>query len=104
RLEQAGRAAPMMAAALSTHIARPQQIVVVGGRGHLWHAVTRRYLPFATVLAPTAAEQRAFAPRLPLIADMQVVSGSETAYLCENFSCRAPMTSAQELERALTLR
>ena len=53
RLEQLGRAVPMMAAALSTYWAGLQQIVIVGeeGRAELERAVGSRYRPFAIALA-----------------------------------------------------
>src|SRR5207237_5129381 len=49
RLEQIGRAVPMMAAALSTYLTGLQQIVIVGikGREDLERAIEQRYRPFA---------------------------------------------------------
>ena len=53
RLEQVGRAAPMMAAAVSTLLAGVQQIVLVGRdseRRALARVVARKYLPFAITI------------------------------------------------------
>jgi uncharacterized protein YyaL (SSP411 family) len=102
RLEQAGRAVPMMAAALSTYIAGPQQLVIVGeGADALRQAVRRRYLPFACTIAVSAAEQQTLQSILPFVGAMKNLDGMPAAYLCRNFSCRPPVTTVADLERAL---
>jgi hypothetical protein len=99
RLEQVGRAVPMMAAALSAYVAGPQQIVIVGDEGaeELRHAVARRYLPFASMLAPTREQQKALAAVAPLVAAMPPVTGRAAAYVCRNFTCRPPAVTPEEL-------
>jgi uncharacterized protein YyaL (SSP411 family) len=110
RLEQIGRAVPMMAAALSTYTAGVQQIVIVEAEGpevapssstQLVRAVALRHLPFALVLRVNAGQRRALAGRLPLVAAMQPVDGATAVYICRNFACEAPVTSIESLERAL---
>ena len=102
RLEQLGRAVPMMAAALSTYMAGSQQVVVVGeNAGALTRAVATRYLPFAISLRLTAGQQTVLAESLPFLAAMKPVNDAATAYVCRNFSCRAPATSAEDLENEL---
>jgi uncharacterized protein len=119
RLEQMGRAVPMMAAALSTYWAGPQQIVIAGagraggarapggaggdvdGAGALATAVATRYLPFAVSLRLTPEQQGALVSSLPMVAGMKPVNGAAAAYVCRNFACRAPVTSAEELEKEL---
>jgi uncharacterized protein YyaL (SSP411 family) len=110
RLEQMGRAVPMMAAALSTYLAGVQQIVVVDGddpsgsadgAGDLAREVSRRYLPFAIALHVDAGRRSALADRLPLVAAMQPVDGRSAAYVCRNFTCRQPVTTAAALQREL---
>jgi uncharacterized protein YyaL (SSP411 family) len=107
RLEQAGRAVPMMAAALSTYVAGPQQIIVMLGPNTsdvepLQRELAARYLPFATILALTPARQQALGSRLPLVAAMKPVEGTAAAvYVCQNFTCRAPATTVAELDEAL---
>jgi uncharacterized protein YyaL (SSP411 family) len=100
RLEQVGRAVPMMAAALSTYTSGPQQIVIVGNAGAeaLVRAVALRYLPFATMLALTPEQQAALAPVAPFVGPMQPVNGVAAAYVCRNRACRQPATSVVELE------
>ena len=103
RLEQVGRAVPMMASALSTRINGLQQIVIVGesGTGELTRAVAGGYRPFAFTLTLSREQQRALAPIVPLIAAMKPVDGRAAAYVCRNFSCRAPVTSVADLNSEL---
>jgi uncharacterized protein YyaL (SSP411 family) len=103
RLEQAGRAVPMMAAALSAYAAGPQQIVVIGegDAGALTRALARRYLPFATTLSLSEPRRDRIGGALPLIAAMKPVNGKPAAYVCRNFTCGPPATSVEELEQAL---
>ena len=111
RLDQMGRAVPMMAAALSTHTAGIQQIVIAEGEGPstgsgqaddaLDRAVARHYLPFAIQLRVTPDAQRALAGSLPFIAAMQPVAGITSAYVCRDFACRQPVTTVEGLEQEL---
>jgi len=103
RLEQMGRGVPMMAAALSTHLAGVQQIVIAEGEGGdaLDRAVAMHYLPFAIQLRVTPPVQRALAGSLPFLAAMQPVAGISAAYVCRNFTCRQPVTTVDALEQEL---
>jgi len=104
KLEQAGRAVPMMAAALSAYVAGPQQIVIVGPPGDstaaFERAAARRYLPFATTLVLTPDRQAALSSTMPLVDAMRPATGA-AAYVCRNFSCRPPATSVEALENEL---
>jgi uncharacterized protein YyaL (SSP411 family) len=125
RLEQIGRAIPMMAAALSMYHAGVQQVVVVrgdagaggaGGTGRaggpgrargddeaaaLERAVALRYLPFAIVLTVSPEQQQRLAAAVPLVAAMRPVDGAAAAYVCRNFTCRQPVTTAAGFEKEL---
>jgi len=105
RLEQMGRAVPMMAAALSTRIAGVQQIVLAGSAPNdadaLARVVASRYLPFAITLQLDDARREALAARTPLIAAMRPVGGAAAAYVCRDFACRAPATTIEKLTAAL---
>jgi uncharacterized protein YyaL (SSP411 family) len=107
RLEQMGRAVPMVAAALSTYLAGPQQIVVIRGADDgtepsaLERAVAIRYRPFAVTLFLTAEQRQALVPLLPQLAAMQSIDGAGGAYVCANFTCRPPATTVEALEREL---
>ena len=102
RLEQAGRAVPMMSAALSAYHAGGSEIVIVGDgdASPLAEVLARRYLPFSLVVQVTSDEQRALASQLPLLASMRPTSGA-TAFVCRRFACGPPVSSAADLERQL---
>jgi uncharacterized protein YyaL (SSP411 family) len=103
RLEQLGRAVPMMAAALSVYTAGPSQLVIVaeGDAGELARAAADVYSPFSLQLRVTAEQQKALASILPLVAGMKPVNGQPTAFVCRNFACQAPITTEEALEKEL---
>jgi uncharacterized protein len=104
RIEQMGRAVPMMAAALATHLAGLRQVMIVGGTeagSDLSRSLGRRYLPFVLSFNVSPARQQALAARMPFVASMHPVNGLAAAYVCRDFACRAPVTTLSELEREL---
>jgi len=105
RIEQIGRAVPMMAAMLAASSAGLQQVIVVGEAGQteteLRDALRRRYLPFTITLMLTPDQQSALAAKLPFIAAMHSVGGRPAAYVCRDFACRAPVTDRAALEAEL---
>jgi uncharacterized protein len=108
RLEQIGRAVPMMASALSTYIAGLQQIVVAesssraaAAEDSLARAIAREYLPFATVLRVADDRRSALAGSLPFVAAMAPVDGRTAAYVCRDFTCRQPVTTVEALQLEL---
>jgi len=103
RLEQMGRAVPMVGAALSTHVAGLQQIVIVGdGRESLDRAVATRYRPFALSLSLSPEQQHALAPLLPLVGSMRAVDSKAAAYVCRDFACRPAVTTPEAIEHELS--
>jgi uncharacterized protein YyaL (SSP411 family) len=105
---KAGRAArviPMMLAALSAWHAGATQIVIVGDaseRRELEAVVARRYLPFASIVPAAPDRQPALAAMLPFAGAMRRLDGRATAYVCHDFACREPVTSADALAAQLT--
>jgi uncharacterized protein YyaL (SSP411 family) len=102
RLSDYGRVVPMMSAALSMREAGVGQIVVVhaeDGRdsSELLDALAARYLPFAVTIPVSAGHMRALAEVLPPLAAMAPVDGRATAYVCRDYVCLAPATSAESL-------
>ena len=106
RIGAAARAVPMMMAALSAWHHGLGQIVIVGGRGaaavrSLHHEVASRYLPFHVFIPVEPGEsQRVLAERLPFIASMSEGSGA-AAYVCRDFTCQQPASTAAALHSAL---
>ena len=65
-------------------------------------AVARVYRPFASVVqvAPDG-QQQAVARLLPFVATMTMREDRATAYVCHNFACLEPVTSAERLQEQL---
>ncbi len=97
RLEEQGRAVPFMAAALSMSMAEGEQIVILGPRDSaetaaLWTAANRRYRPFSVITRVDPGDQAALAAHMPWIAQMKMIDGKATVYVCRGFVCAAPST------------
>jgi uncharacterized protein len=96
---------PMMLAGRSSFHAPASQIVVLGRpddaralRGEL----ARHYLPFAvTIPVEPGASQDALAGTLPFIGAMRPAGGAATAFVCRDFACREPVTTAEALAAQL---
>jgi uncharacterized protein YyaL (SSP411 family) len=104
RAGRAARAIPLMLAGLSAWHAGASQIVIVGdpaSRAALDAAVARRYLPFAIRIPVAPDRQPAIAASLPAVAAMRMLNGAATAYVCRDFTCREPVTSADALSAQL---
>jgi len=87
---------------LESHLAPSQEIAIVGpaedpATAALLSAARRYFLP-GTVLALQEPGQEAL---LPLLTGRVLVDGRPTAYVCENYSCQLPLTSAEALAAAL---
>jgi uncharacterized protein YyaL (SSP411 family) len=97
RLEDMGRAVPFMAAALETAVTEGEQIVIVGKRGAddtnaMWLAAHKKYRPFAVVTQVDPSQQSALAEHMPWIAEMKMMDGKATVYVCRGFACDAAST------------
>ncbi len=68
--------------------------------GPLLREVRARYLP-QTVLATAATDDSRAAAIVPLLRDRVAAGGRPTAYVCERFVCRMPVTEPDELAALL---
>ena len=102
RATQAARAVPMILAALSTYHAGITQVVIAGEHhASLGDVLRRRYLPNA-VIVPVAERTREDLVRvLPWVDGMSSREGQATAYVCRDFACQMPATSAEQLDRQI---
>jgi hypothetical protein len=55
----------------------------------------------ALLCADGGAGQRWLAQRMPYLAEMKLIAGRATAYVCEDFSCRQPVNDPDDLRRLL---
>ncbi|HZJ33104.1 MAG TPA: thioredoxin domain-containing protein [Vicinamibacterales bacterium] len=106
RAGQMGRSVPMMLAALSTYHAGVPQVVIAGDpQGEdtleLKKVLRAAYMPTAIVITVLPQHREALARLLPWVASMKAVDGHATAYVCRDFACQIPATSAGQLEDQL---
>jgi uncharacterized protein YyaL (SSP411 family) len=67
-------------------------------------AARRPFLPTATLLFVPDGDEEAclrIARTAPFVSGMRMLDGKATAYVCENYSCKAPTTDAQKLAAAV---
>jgi uncharacterized protein YyaL (SSP411 family) len=89
--------------ALERWVTPPLEVAIVGppedpATRALRAEMTRRFLPNAVQLG---AAPGTGADLSPLLADRPLVEGAPTAYVCERYACRAPVTTPEALRTAL---
>jgi uncharacterized protein YyaL (SSP411 family) len=77
-----------------------KEIVILGDSDELKSEIWRDFLPNkVVVLAENAGEN---AEIIPLLQERSLIDGKPTAYVCENFACQRPVTTAEELREQLS--
>jgi len=79
--------------ALDFYLAPVREVAIVGDGDELARVVRGAYRPHVVLAGGTGA--------VPLLDGRDLVHGAPAAYVCEHFSCRAPVTGASELAAAL---
>jgi uncharacterized protein YyaL (SSP411 family) len=96
-------AMPQMLVALDHNLSKPRQIVIVGSRESeatraLLRAVHHDFAPNKILLLADGEEGGKFLEeKLEALRGMKQVDGKPTAYVCENFTCQAPVTAPAAL-------
>jgi uncharacterized protein YyaL (SSP411 family) len=96
-------AMPQMLVALDFSSSKPRQIVIAGekdapGTKALVTEVRRHFLPKTVLLLADGAEgQEYLGERNEAIRAMSMVDGKSAAYVCENFTCKTPVTDSNQL-------
>ncbi|HSH76058.1 MAG TPA: hypothetical protein VLA09_10285, partial [Longimicrobiales bacterium] len=98
-LARFGTAFGRMLSVLDRTLAAPVEVAIVGEREDdctraLVRAASRRFLPNLTVAGRLDRDD---VPGVPLLADRDRVRGSAAAYVCRAYSCRLPVTDAEEV-------
>ncbi len=94
---------PAMAAAYDLYRQQPRQIIVVGDPDgadtrQLITLINTFYIPTTIVLlADNGPGQLYLEQNMPFMKSMFAIDGKATAYVCENFTCKKPVNSVQEL-------
>ena len=100
-------AMPQMLVALDLTLSDPRQIVIAGDRDStetqsLIAEVHRHFVPNKILLLADGGEgQRYLEEKLEALRGMKPVDGKPAAYICENFTCKAPVTDPAKLAELL---
>jgi uncharacterized protein YyaL (SSP411 family) len=87
----------------------PKEIAIAGNKDsedtqRLLLAIHGRFIPhrILTLIDPESSEALKLSEKIPLLADRKLVHGKAAAYICENFTCKIPVTSPEELSKQLS--
>jgi len=110
-------AMPQMLVALDYSLSKPRQIVIAGNIDPpqdgfavannaqtkvLLREVHRHFLPNTILMLADSGEgQKYLGEKNEAIRAMSMVDGKPAAYVCENFTCKAPVTDAKQLGELL---
>jgi len=96
-------AMPQMLVALDFSLSKPRQIVIAGKKDApetkaLLKELHRHFLPKTILLLADGAEgQKYLGEKNEAIRTMSTVEGKSAAYVCESFTCKAPVTDSSKL-------
>jgi uncharacterized protein YyaL (SSP411 family) len=98
---------PQMLVALDFSLGKPRQVVVAGPRDSketaaLLQEVRRHFLPNKVLLLADGGNgQKYLEEKLEAFREMKPAGGKPAAYVCENFTCQAPVTDPKALGELL---
>jgi hypothetical protein len=98
---------PQMLVAVENSLGKPRQIVIAGKKDSpetkgLLKEVHRHFLPQAILLLADANEgQKYLGEKNKALRAMSLIDGKPAAYVCENFTCKAPVTDPKGLRDLL---
>jgi len=101
-------AMPQMLVAVDYSLSKPSQIVIAGKIDNdatkaLLAEVRRHFLPKKIlILADSGDGQKFFSEKNEAIPAMSPIDGKSAAYVCENFTCKAPVTDPKALGKLLS--
>lgn len=86
--------------------AKGSEIVIAGERENsqtqsLLSVINKSFLPYTVVVVKDTASGNELRELAPYTEGQNMIDYKATAYICENFACRAPITDIDELERAI---
>src|SRR5436309_10463409 len=101
-------AMPQMLVALDFSLSKPRQIVIAGKKDApetkaLLKEVRRHFLPKTILLlADGSDDQKFLGEKNEAIRTMSTAEGKSAAYVCENFTCKAPVTDSNKLSELVS--
>jgi uncharacterized protein len=102
-------AMPQMLVALDYSLSKPRQIVIAGKKDApetkvLVNEVHRYFLPKTIVILAEGGDgQHYLGEKNEAIRAMSPIDGKPAAYVCQNFTCKAPVTDPRQLAELLKL-
>ena len=85
--------------AIEFYLGEPKEIVLIGDEDEvLKKEVWSHYLSGKVVVSSRGSEESEL---IPLLEGRTAIDGKPTAYVCENFVCQFPVTTAKELKKQL---
>ncbi|PYI95811.1 MAG: thioredoxin domain-containing protein [Verrucomicrobia bacterium] len=101
-------AMPQLLVTLDFSLSKPRQIVIAGKKDAqetkaLLKEVHRHFVPKTVVLLADGSDgQKYLGEKNEAIRAMSMVDAKAAAYVCENFTCKAPVTNTKELAELLS--
>jgi uncharacterized protein len=101
-------AMPQMLVALDFSLSKPRQMVIAGKKDApetkaLLREVHRHFLPKTILLlADGSVGQKYLGEKNEAVRAMSIVEGKSAAYVCENFTCKAPVTDPKALSELVS--
>ena len=100
-IRQYGAGLGRMLSAIDFHVGPTREVAIVGAPDDFVRAYRKHYLPRTVVAAgPPAGPQGSIA----LLQNRPAIGGMPTAYVCENFACKQPVTDSTEFEKQIAER
>src|SRR5438874_894426 len=102
-------AMPQMLVAVDYSLSKPSQIIIAGKIDNdatkaLLAEVRRHFLPNKILILADGGEgQKFFSEKNEAIPAMSPIDGKSAAYVCENFTCKAPVTDPKALDNLLSV-
>ncbi len=106
-VRQVAASMPLLLCAFSDSLTKPRQIVIAGNSANpdtqkMWREVNRRYLPNTVLLLVEGGKRQVeMTKRQPFLSAVKPLNGKATAYVCQDYTCKAPTSSLTELEKLL---
>ena len=96
--------------AVDFHLSAPKEIVILGQPDSaqtrlLTREIWKRYLPNKVVVCASMSDSDVAARRahaLPLLKERTLVDNGPTAFVCEHYTCKLPVTSPEDLAAQLS--
>lgn len=98
---------PLMLEALGFHLGPTREIVIAGDPDaadtmRMLELIRGKFLPGAVVLLHDSGKADTFLYEIvPFVKNQTAVEGKTTAYVCEDYACKRPVTDVRELESLL---